>query len=73
MAFQRGSVTLVLLAEAHVAVTMAFGHASVVDHEEIHIKVVSTSPANLIMFWKMITIIIIKESRQAILKFFELL
>jgi len=34
------AVALVLLAEAHVPVTVALGHARVVDHEEVDLEVV---------------------------------
>ena len=42
-------VTLILLAEAHVAVPVPFCHAGVVDHEEVDLKTVCTSPLNLVV------------------------
>ena len=42
-------ITLVLLAEAHVAVPVPLRHAGVVDHEEVHLKCVSTCSLNLVM------------------------
>ena len=45
-----GVVTLVLLAEAHVAVPVSLGHARVVHHEEIHVEVVRASALHLVVF-----------------------
>ena len=42
-------VTLILLAEAHVAVPVPLRHAGVVNHEEVDLKTVCTSPLNLVV------------------------
>ena len=42
-------VTLILLAEAHVAVPVPLCHAGMVDHEEVDLKTVCTSPLNLVV------------------------
>jgi len=43
------SITLVLLAEAHVAVPVPLRHAGVVHHEEVHLKGVCTGSLNLVV------------------------
>ena len=48
----RRPVALVLLAEAHVAVTVALGHAGVVHHEEVDLEVVGAGSPDLVMFCK---------------------
>ena len=42
-------ITLILLAEAHVAMPVPLRHAGVVDHEEVDLKTVCTSPLNLVV------------------------
>jgi hypothetical protein len=46
-----GAVALVLLAEAHVAVTVPLRHASVVHHEEVDLEVVGACPPDLVVLW----------------------
>ncbi len=45
----RGSVALVLLAEAHVTMAVALCHTSMIDHEEVNVEIVSTCPPDLVM------------------------
>ena len=42
-------VALIPLAEAHVAVPVPLRHTRVVDHEEVDLKTVCTSPLNLVV------------------------
>jgi len=42
-------ITLVLLAEAHVAVPVSLRHTGVVHHEEVHLEVVSAGSLNLVV------------------------
>ena len=42
-------ITFILLAEAHVAVPVPLRHAGVVDHEEVDLKTVCTSPLYLVV------------------------
>merc|ERR1712106_32896 len=42
-------ITLILLAEAHVAMPVPLRHAGVVHHEEVHLKTVCASPLYLVV------------------------
>ena len=44
-----GGVAHVLLAEAHVAVPVALGHAGVVHHEEVYVEIVRASSLDLVV------------------------
>ena len=42
-------ITLILLAEAHVAVPVALRHAGIIDHEEVDLKMLWASSSNLVV------------------------
>ena len=47
--YSHSAVALIFLAEAHVTMSVALGHASVVHHEKVHFEIVCTSSLDLVM------------------------
>jgi hypothetical protein len=53
---QRGcGVAFILLAEAHLAATSSLGHADVVNHEVVDVKVIGATTTNLFLGYKNIS------------------